>query len=135
MHWVSPYYDSSVIWIYYFIKTSHFLFSFFSSVDCQLFSRHFLIILLPENLNGAVKFCRWRLFFHCCCIYLVILLFYTETNKLEWLQVISCWQRDVLFCLHDSGSVSAHFRRRLLPVATSPETDKENTWHSGMWIC
>ncbi|XP_047483248.1 WD repeat-containing protein 11-like [Penaeus chinensis] len=45
-------------------------------------------------------------------------------------QVISCWQRDVLFCLHDSGSVSAHFRRRLLPVATSPETDKDNTWHS-----
>ncbi|KAG7176660.1 WD repeat-containing protein 11-like [Homarus americanus] len=44
-------------------------------------------------------------------------------------QVLSCWQRDVLFCLHESGSVSAHFRRRLLPVPTSPENDKENTWH------
>ncbi|KAK7074520.1 WD repeat-containing protein 11 [Halocaridina rubra] len=47
-------------------------------------------------------------------------------------QVLSCWQRDVLFCLHESGSVSAHFRRRLLPLSTSPEGDKDNqnTWHS-----
>ncbi|XP_066990609.1 WD repeat-containing protein 11-like isoform X1 [Macrobrachium rosenbergii] len=47
-------------------------------------------------------------------------------------QVISCWQRDVLFCLHESGSVSAHFRRRLLPLPASPDSDKENqnTWHS-----
>lgn len=45
-------------------------------------------------------------------------------------QVLSCWQRDVLFCLHESGSVSAHFRRRLLPVPSSPDTEKENTWHA-----
>lgn len=45
--------------------------------------------------------------------------------------MITCWQRDVLFCLHDSGSVSAHFRRRLLPILSSPDGDKENTWHGG----
>ncbi|XP_053654760.2 WD repeat-containing protein 11 isoform X1 [Cherax quadricarinatus] len=45
-------------------------------------------------------------------------------------QVLSCWQRDVLFCLHESGSVSAHFRRRLLPMPSSPDTDKDNTWHA-----
>ncbi|XP_063852322.1 WD repeat-containing protein 11-like isoform X2 [Scylla paramamosain] len=37
-------------------------------------------------------------------------------------QVLSCWRRDVLLCLHESGSVSAHFRRRLLPLLpTSPD--------------
>ncbi|CAL4100716.1 unnamed protein product, partial [Meganyctiphanes norvegica] len=54
---------------------------------------------------------------------------YLDRAMSAFTQVISCWQRDVLFCLHESGSVSAHFRRRLLPLPSTPDgKDKDTSW-------
>jgi hypothetical protein len=43
-----------------------------------------------------------------------------ELLCLHVLQVKSVHQRDVLYCLHESGSVSAKFRRRQLAFVGSP---------------
>lgn len=41
-----------------------------------------------------------------------------DKSSSPFLQVISCKQRDVMYCLHDNGSVSVRLRKRPLSVAS-----------------
>ncbi|CAL4175372.1 unnamed protein product [Meganyctiphanes norvegica] len=48
-----------------------------------------------------------------------------ERSMSPFVQIVSCCQRDVVFCLHETGAISGHFRRRQLPVVSTIDRERD----------